>query len=140
MTNPRKANPIFLFVIQFLREFRGETEFDSRRDGRYLRDAKRLIAPEDEAPLDPELVLKTLRAMKAGVFDWDDEITSPWQSTFGSPTYLEQYIGWEKTPPAWYRVDDVALLESITGKAAYPATNDENCVTIKFLPSRPKRD
>lgn len=130
-------NPTRDVAFAFVKEFLGVDTFDSRYHGRYLREAKRFVNPDnDDAPIPPEDVLGCLRAMKAGLFGFDGEINTMYVITYGDPPYLQQYFQWKKTPPSWYEPHLVELWERITHQTAYPEPTQN--VIMNFLPTRPR--
>ena len=111
-----------LLAYWFVREVLGE-EFDYRKHGRHLKDAKRLINPdEDVVALDPQMVKGCIIAMQAGMFGFDGKLESLWPINYGNEdgTYYEQYYNWVKEGPRWYVLSEVELWERCTGLVAYP--------------------
>jgi len=130
-----KSNPVWDFTVIFVRDFLGETSFDSRKHSRYLREMKRFINPDnDDAPIEGNDVIGCLRAMKSGLFNFDGEINSIWCITYGEPAYLQQYFQWKNEPPPFYNVSAVRMWEELTGQTAFPATPKS---AIMFVPSMP---
>jgi hypothetical protein len=104
-----------------------EQTFDYRFHGRHLKDAKRLINPDEQVvPLDPEKVKGCLLALRAGLFGFEGTIESMWCVTFNGQegSYYEEFIKWTERPPAWYVPSEVKLWEMCTGLTAYPESPD----------------
>lgn len=131
-----KVNHTYNLARAFVEEFLPGEPFDSRAHGRVMRDAKRFVNPgNDDPPVPPEDVLGCLRAMKSGLFGFEGEIESIWQVTWGTPTYLQQYYEWKKTPPPFYDVPQVKLWEQLNGCQAYPSEPDSVIMTAPSIPT-----
>lgn len=132
------SNPTRDLALAFVRDFLGVDTFDSRYHGRYMREAKKFINPDnDDIPIPAEDVLGCLYALKEGLFGYEGEINTIYVITYGDPPYLQQYYEWKKTPPPWYEISNVKLWEKIVGQTAYEKTPSD--AIISFLPTRPLR-
>ena len=121
MAKPRVPAETQLLAYWFVKTFLKDEKFDYRKHGRHLKDAKRLVNPDDKElkPYDPEAVKGCLLALRAGLFGFDGAIESMWCVTFAGEagTYYEEYIQWASRPPASYRLWEVKLWEICTGKS-----------------------
>ena len=134
---PRGDSPTSRLAYIFVTEIRGET-WNYQMGMRWLGDAKKLInpLPEKGTPLDFDMVVGTLRALKNGWWDFDGKFASMWVVTYGNPPYYQRYCEWFNNPPPAYNKAEVMKWESITGKKAYPS--DEITSIIEVVPPLPK--
>ena len=129
------TKPFMLAAFVFVQEFLGQDKFDKRAHGRYLREMKRFIDPDgDEVPIAAEDVLGCLRAMKAGLFEFEGEIHTVHVITYGNPPYLTQWYEYKTTPPPWYNVSEVKQWEALVGQKAYPECD----IMTDFAPHVPR--
>ena len=136
MAKPRVPAETQKLAYWFVTDILGES-FDYRKHGRHLKDAKRLINPdEDVVALDPAMVKGCILAMKAGMFDFDGVIQSMWPINYGNDdgTYYEQFLAWVKTGPRWYVPSEVSIWELCTGLIAYHESSDTINIQSHDLP------
>lgn len=133
MAKKRVPAPTQILAIWFVTEIL-EQSFDYRFHGRHLKDAKRLINPDDDVvPLEPDKVRGCILALKHGLFGFEGKMESMWCVTFNgeSGSYYEEYLKWSSEPPPWYRQWEVDLWEVCTGnKVPKPVEPEEYIPTL----------
>lgn len=126
----------------FVQEILGQ-EYSYQLSMRWNGEAKKLVnPPEDKGqPLDYDLVVGTLRALKRGMFGFDQKIESMWVITYGTPPYIQQYEAWVTNPPPFYNQAEVKYWEEITGRTAYENIEQRGIITeVPSIPSPAKSE